>query len=54
MNWIKFLIGLLPKKGIIDLIINLLEDFVDDTENKIDDEAVKIIKAMLYKAFGFE
>lgn len=47
----KWALKALPKKEIIRTLLKWLENCVKKTDNKLDDEAFKIIKKYLIDAF---
>lgn len=55
LKWLLLVImRLLPQEKIIDLVIKLLKELAQNTDNSIDDAVVEIISEMLYSAFGLD
>lgn len=50
-KWILVILEFLPKKEIAGLLISVLKELAQKTENNLDDQAVIIIERILDKAF---
>lgn len=50
-TWVKLILKAIPIDVVIDVILDWLEEQAEKTENTLDDEAIKIIKLILQKAF---
>ena len=48
----KTILGIIPVKDIVEFVILLLEKVVADTENKIDDKVLEVVKE-IFKELGW-
>jgi len=47
-KWVRIILKALPRKQVVDLVLGVIEDFVEDTDTDLDDAAFDIIRTVIY------